>query len=253
MGKSHAATGAVAGLAVAPLLGLDTPGTVLFAAVTAGFALAPDLDHPGATASRLVGPVTGVLSRLLRAFSKLLYRLTKGPRDEDCEAGHRHATHTLLFAVALGALVGVGTGYGGRWVVLGVLAFGVLLAEAALGDWVLLAAGGGVVAMLAAGDGWAVLDGAAGWVGVAVAVGCVVHCLGDALTLSGCPFLFPLPIAGETWFELRPPRWLRFRTNGPFERYLMFPMLVGLCGVLALNVAAPTFFESVPPPFDHLL
>jgi membrane-bound metal-dependent hydrolase YbcI (DUF457 family) len=154
MGRSHCASGLAAGLAVAPLLGLEAlPEVTLFAATTAGYALAPDLDHPGATASRLLGPLTGVLSRALRAFSKLLYRLTKGPRDEACEAGHRHATHTLAFALLLGGAAAVGSVYGGRWVVLGVLVFGLLLATAALGDWVLLAGTGGMVALLVTGDG----------------------------------------------------------------------------------------------------
>jgi hypothetical protein len=55
---------------------------VVFGATTAGFALLPDLDHPRARASRLLGPLTGLISWLLRRVSAALYALTKGPRDE---------------------------------------------------------------------------------------------------------------------------------------------------------------------------
>ena len=83
MGHSHALTGWCAGLAVAPLVGLHTlPEVLPFATAAAGYALLPDLDHPGATASRFLGPLTGLLSRLLRLCSRGLYALTKGPRDE---------------------------------------------------------------------------------------------------------------------------------------------------------------------------
>lgn len=243
MGRSHCATGAVAGLAAAPLLELDVAATALFAAVTAGFALLPDLDHPRATVSRLVGPLTGLLSRGLRALSAAVYQATKGPRDERCSGTHRHLSHTLAFAVALGVLTAVGTSYGGRWAVLGVVAFGVVLAADALGDWVLmLGAGLGGWAALS-GDVWAALDGAAGWVGVAVALGCFVHCLGDSLTLSGCPWLWPVPIAGETWWEIRPPRLVRFRTGGAVEQ-VVFGLTV-VAGVVLLPGVAPLVLPLV--------
>ncbi|MQA62846.1 MAG: metal-dependent hydrolase [Actinophytocola sp.] len=234
MGRTHALTGWCAGLAVAPVVGAGTVHqAVALGAVTAGFALLPDLDHPGARASRLLGPITGALSWLLRRASARLYALTKGPRDEDGKGTHRHMTHTLLFALALGALTAVGTEAGGPYAVAGVVVFALLLAENALGDWLLPVSGGAVVWWAASSpDGLGELNQLAGWLGIAVAVGCLVHCLGDALTESGCPFLFPLPIAGETWYELR-PAWLRFRTGKTAENILIFPAFAVL-GVLLL-------------------
>jgi hypothetical protein len=75
--------------------------------------------------------------------------------------------------------------------------------------------------------------------GGAAALGCFVHDLGDALTLSGCPFLWPLPIAGELWYELRPPRALRFRTGGRIEQSLIFPALC-LAVILLIPGVWPT-------------
>ncbi|WP_199431460.1 metal-dependent hydrolase [Qaidamihabitans albus] len=233
MGRTHALTGWCAGLGLAPVVGIGSPAQALvFAATTAGFALLPDLDHPGARASKLLGPLTGVVSWLLRKASSGLYAVTKGPRDERHSGTHRHLSHTVLFAAALGGATAAGTAAGGPWVVAGVVLFGLLLAEDALGDWLLPVAGGAVVWWVHENSPNALgqLDAVSGLLGIAVAAGCVTHCLGDALTESGCPFLFPLPIAGETWYELRPPGWLRFRTGKGVENRLVFPV----CTVVAV-------------------
>jgi hypothetical protein len=236
MGRTHALTGWCAGLALAPLIGVDTfAQVVVFAATTAGFALLPDLDHPHARASRLLGPLTRALSWLLCRASAGLYSVTKGPRDERCKGTHRHLSHTLLFAVGLGALTAAGTAAGGPWAVAGVVLLGLLLAEDALGDWLLPVGGAAVVWWVYENnpDALSQLDAVSGTLGIAVAAGCFTHCLGDALTESGCPFLFPVPIAGETWYELRPPKWLRFRTGKTFENAVVFPVFTVL-GVLLL-------------------
>lgn len=246
MGRTHALTGWCAGLALAPAIGAGTVHqAVVFATVTAGFALLPDLDHPGARASRLFGPVTGALSWLLRRASAVMYALTKGPRDEKCTGTHRHLTHTVLFAVGLGAVTMLGTEAGGPYAVAGVALFALLLAECALGDWLLPVSGGAVVWWAATTPNeLAELSQLAGWLGVAVAVGCVVHCLGDALTESGCPFLWPVPIAGETWYEIRPPKWLRFRTGKGVENALIFP-LFSVLAVLLLPGTVQFIGESI--------
>jgi len=260
MGRSHALSGWCAGLAVAPLVGLNTLAEVVpFAAATAGYALLPDLDHPGASASRLLGPITGLVSRATRLSSAVLYAATKGPRDEDSSGQHRHASHTLAAALLFGVLAAGAGRAGGRWVVLAVAMVGLVLAADVLGDWLLVVVLGGGIWSLAgtwlpgtiASPGTTGLPGITaaaavqhgldeigGWIGVAVAVGMFVHCLGDSLTRSGCPWLWPLPIRGETWFEIRPPRGLRFRTDSWVERLVIAPALV-VAAVLLLPGAVP--------------
>ncbi|MGW4483852.1 metal-dependent hydrolase [Amycolatopsis sp. NPDC004368] len=234
MGRTHASTGWCAGLALAPAVGAGSVHqAVVFAATTAGYALLPDLDHPGASASRLLGWLTGALSWLLRRVSSAVYALTKGPRDEKVTGKHRHLSHTVLFAAGLGALASWGASSGGPWAVFGVMLFGLLLAEGALGDWLLPVIIGAILwwYLTAPPDHAAQLQEISGWLGIAVAVGCFVHCLGDSLTESGCPFLFPLPIAGETWYEIRPPKVFRLRTGKKVEKRLVFPAFV-VVGVL---------------------
>lgn len=247
MGRTHALTGWCAGLAIAPTIGAaSVHQAVAFAATTAGFALLPDLDHPGARASKILGPVTRALSWLLRKASGSFYQLTKGPRDERVKGTHRHLSHTLLFAAAMGAATLFGTRAGGWYAVAAVVLFGVVLAADALGDWLLLVAGGVVAWWAFTASAGGELEQLTGWLGIAVAAGCVTHCLGDALTEHGCPFLFPLPIAGETWYELRPPSFLRFRTGKRVENLFVFPVFVVL-GVLLV----PGIWPALTHLFEH--
>ncbi|TVT50599.1 metal-dependent hydrolase [Amycolatopsis cynarae] len=247
MGRTHALTGWCTGLAIAPVIGAGTVHqAAAFAATTAGFALLPDLDHPGAGASKLLGPVTGGLSWLLRRTSAAVYQVTKGPRDERVKGTHRHLSHTVLFAAAMGALATWGSRAGGWYAVAGIVLFGMVLAADALGDWLLFVGGGAVVWWATTTSAAGELQQLTGWVGLAVALGCVTHCLGDSLTVAGCPFLFPVPIAGETWYELRPPSFLRFRTGKRAENLVVFPV----CAVLGV-LLVPGVWEWLVSLVSH--
>lgn len=192
MGFSHGLSGLAAGFGYGAMVTDDLILQGVCGGVGFLFAYLPDLDHLRSTVTRLVPIIGPLLSRILRFASRRVYALTKGPRDEDCAGDHRHLSHTLLFALAVGA--------GVRFLL--------------------------PVAASAAGVTIPDVEHVALVVGVAAALGCFVHCLGDALTVSGCPFLWPLPILGETWYELRPPRLLRFRTGKVFEKRIMVPLLV---------------------------
>src|SRR5690606_19624518 len=111
MGHTHALTGAIAWLGLAPPLAalpllnetsrfVDTgvmataltPAELIAGAIIcAGAAMLPDLDHPSATIAQTFGPVTWLLSKAVSWLS----------------GGHRGATHSLAFAVA--------TGFGAHW------------------------------------------------------------------------------------------------------------------------------------------
>jgi membrane-bound metal-dependent hydrolase YbcI (DUF457 family) len=206
--------------------------------------LLPDLDCKGARASRLLGPVTGGISWLLRRASSSLYRATKGPRDENGAGTHRHLTHTFLGALAFGGLAAGGIALGGPWVALGVLLLGILLAEDALGNWILKVAGLAAVGLvLTAWTGsepaamltamLATLSAIGGWLGISVTAGCLVHLLGDALTYAGLPLWFPIKHKGEVWYETGIWKPLRFRAGGDFEKRFMFPAFAVL-GVLLI-------------------
>jgi membrane-bound metal-dependent hydrolase YbcI (DUF457 family) len=203
MGRSHSLSGAVAGLAAAPLVGtlthrpLGPGGLALMAAVTAGAALLPDLDHEDGTLSHALGPVSDLATKAVAWAS----------------GGHRHATHSLAFALAAGLGTWALVGYASRWAMLALV---LALIAAGLRALDVNATAGWPRCWLAA----AVITGAAGrwyggpwsWLPYAVGLGCLAHLAGDLLTPEGCPLLWPrrgrwdvpgIDITTDTWRETR--------------------------------------------------
>lgn len=228
MAREHSESGFLAGLALADLVHASVPTGLVAALLTAGAALLPDLDHPSATAARTFGPVTKGLAQGVNDFGLWTWKHTATRYDRRPRDGHRTVTHTTPFALALGGLFGT-IGVFGAWAMLAILFILASLAVRglaargsheihvnrkrrkrfhpnALNVSALGTALAGLAYLLAPPDN-AVL------VGACVALGCWVHCLGDSLTLDGCPWLWPLKIKGRRWYPIGTPRAMRFRTG----------------------------------------
>jgi membrane-bound metal-dependent hydrolase YbcI (DUF457 family) len=254
LGVSHALSGAALGLAVAgfvPQLLGEHPdaGTVLtFTAVCAGAALLPDLDHPSSIASRRFSAASFVASHVVRPLSRVVYDLTRGSRDTG-RGSHRGLTHTVVGAVLLGLAVNAASARFGTPVLVGTLFVCLALAIKGLDALVpgppsLVIAAGLTYAIEYAVPGGTV--GTAGWLGTAVTLGMVVHSVGDAITESGAPLLWPLPIRKRRWYPVGSPRPLRFRTGGAVEAWLVAPVLTVAVFLLAAFVVpgvAPWLLE----------
>ncbi len=263
MGRSHALSGGVswlAGCALLETVGARPSAVVIWAgaAVAAGMALLPDLDHPGSTVSRTLGPAT-------RLVSWTTANAAAAVRSKSCthcsgrpDSGHRGVTHTLAGAVVAGIMAAAAGVWSGRAAALVVVGLSVWLAahtalssvlRAKVGDMVLpgrfrrrgraahrfaAAVGAVLLGVFAA----ALLSGAVisswWWIGVPVFWGCLAHACGDALTYSRVPLLWPLKIGGCRWALVGSPRWLRFRTGSAAETVVV--VLLALSGAGALAV-----------------
>lgn len=230
LGITHAASGWFAGLLLAPLLDAHTlPQAIVLATITAGCALLPNLDHPDARQSRLLYLLTAGLSAVMQGLSRLLYRITRGRYDE--YGGERqYFTHTLVFAGLLGTGVSLWVSAAHVWAVVAVLLLSAVFVVDALGDWLLPVVAAATLVALVNLDEMAAMSP---WLGLAVAVGCLVHCVGEACTDEGSPLLWPLPLGGQTWREIRAPALVRFPASGLFELGLLLPGCV-IAGVLLL-------------------
>lgn len=215
MGASHALSGAAAWVAVTatavPALGLYPlePSAVLVGAlVAAGAALLPDVDHRGATIARSV-PFVG------RAAAGAVGTLT---------GGHRRGMHSLLAVIAvlygtwgLTFLVWTPEGWnrqlpiGSLVIVVAMIAFAVKALKI-VNKWSiawLIGVTFATAVLLWAPHGIA-------WLPVCIALGYLVHVLGDALTTDGVPLLWPL--------SPKPPKPIRpialvkmtWKNNGSF-------------------------------------
>lgn len=231
MGRTHVTSGAVAFLAAIPLLhqaGLSlTPLTVPVAALAAaGAATLPDLDHPQATISRSLGPVTVGLSRLVAW----------------CTGGHRGGTHSLLAVAALSAgaaavdLAGAlprGLAYAFLFA-LATAAVQLRLAQPLVYTAVCLTGGIGLVTLSAQHT---ITPGVLPW---AVAVGVAAHLLGDMLTREGVPLLWP--------GAARRFRIASLSTGGTVEQLLVGPGLALCALVLGWQLYGHAALYGTPHP-----
>lgn len=243
-GRTHAMQGAIVGLAVPAcfqtLFGYTPPlpAVLLGAVLCTGGALIPDLDTLSSTATSSFGPATDLVSKMLRWLSRLVFRLTATRTDRARTKGtHRGLTHTLVFAIALGAATAWLAGYGFPAVlaIMFVVSFlalrGLPPVEKNLTDVLTAAAITGLTWLtvdVTALPGW--------WVGAAIGTGALTHTLGDAITDKGVPLLAPIPLGNRTWRPLGTPRLLRISTGHWVELKLLLWLNSATLAVLLINL-----------------
>jgi membrane-bound metal-dependent hydrolase YbcI (DUF457 family) len=256
MGPAHSLSGAAAWLgvgAVADALGspMPWPTVVVGALICAGAALAPDLDHQAATISRAFGPISRLLCKIIDGVAHATYSATRKQGDPRRNGGHRTLTHTWPWAVLLGGGCSAAAVFGGRWAVLAILFVHMVLAVEGLlwrqarmsSDvlvWLLGATSAWVLADVLDNPGngkeWLFTDPGQHylWIGLPIVLGALVHCVGDALTVSGCPILWPIPIGRKRWYPVGPPKFMRFRAGSRVEIKVLTPAFFVVGGASAL-------------------
>ncbi|MBX6357519.1 MAG: metal-dependent hydrolase [Micromonosporaceae bacterium] len=258
MGPSHALSGAAVWLAGSWALdhfagyGQSPLAIAVGTAVCAGSTLLPDIDlsgrvtanRGGATVARTFGVVSLFLAEVVEKVSLAVYRATRTRRDPQREYGHRTLTHTLPFTGLLAWGTTALCAEYGKWAVIGVLFFTFGLALRGLLDewaeragWLVVtalsaAAAGVAFALLPAGRGYPML-------GLAVGVGCLVHLVGDMLTSSGVPLLWPIPTGRRMWRMIGVPDAAAIRVGGRGERLLRVAFLVVCLAAAAAMFSAP--------------
>lgn len=116
-GDTHLVTGATTGAAVtsgAVLVGTPVPWALIAGVVTAYSALVPDIDHHSSTVTYSLGPITILLSWLIRGAPALLPFMGDGYLLPWIRCEHRGFTHRpegwltfgLIGAIGFGPLLG---------------------------------------------------------------------------------------------------------------------------------------------------
>jgi membrane-bound metal-dependent hydrolase YbcI (DUF457 family) len=264
MGPSHALSGASVWLAGSWALdhfaGYEqSPLAVgVGAVVCAGAALLPDLDlsgkvtrnQGGATVARTFGVFSLFAAEVIEKVSLGIYTATRLSRDPRRTNGHRTFTHTLPFA----ALVGWGTtalaGHYGKWAVVGIVFFMAGLALRGLFDKWAERAGWVIVTICSAVIAWftaATLPGDRGYpmLGFAVAVGCVVHLLGDIITSAGVPILWPIPTGRRLWRMVGVPNSMAIRVGGKVETVVLRTAMVLISLIAIAGIFAPGLLQRL--------
>lgn len=214
LGRSHLITGACG------FLGVVTPAAAAYGSpltpaeiacgtlVAAGAAMLPDLDHPQATVSRSLGPVSWFASRLISRLA----------------GGHRNGTHSAL-AVALVAFTTNGLILShphNLWIPFLLSFLCVSLVCRVLLDAQNDLTSAACAAVLSAGLVAVTPDFS--WLGIAITTGYALHLAGDAITKEGVPLLWPL---NRTRFRVA-----GITTGGRMERGV-----AAVCGALVAVLA----------------
>lgn len=250
LGKTHALHGAAVGLVVSQITGASIGVTLTIAGLGAGAAIAPDLDHPGATATRSLGLITEAASAGIRAISAAVYAATATRHDRDNRDnrdGHRGITHTLPGALILGATFGGGVAVAGLasrsagvWTSLAVLWLFLVWALRALPPVESRLFDYSTATVLTGAAWWALQRGYSGSVplllGVTISGGALTHTLGDALTDYGSPLAWPMMVRGQRWYPCGLPAPLRFKAGRTVERLLIFPVSLVIVALLVLGL-----------------
>ena len=205
MNGAHAATGVLTGVGLAAVMQAPPAALAASALVGAGAALLPDIDHDQATITRSSGPITRGVAEVLQALARAVYRTTRLPHDPEATGKvgeHRGLIHAPVFALLLGTALALGT-LASPWVA---IAATYLLTSAAIRSlrWSLplpgparrILAAGLTPPLVAAAATYGLVQAGAlhqvgPWLGLIVAAGMIVHSLGDGMTNSGIPFLWP--------------------------------------------------------------
>jgi membrane-bound metal-dependent hydrolase YbcI (DUF457 family) len=220
MGRDHALSGAVAGLAVAEFgLHLSLVPALTLAGFAAAFAALPDLDTEHSCAARSLGFMSGGFAFLAGKVS----------------GGHRHGTHSILGVAVFTALAWAACLF--RHAEHGRIRFvlAAFLALAFAAGLRALRAGGHFADLLAIAG--AVFAAWHGWglalVPLACGLGCAAHLAGDALTVEGIPLFWPFTLRH---YRLLPSP-LAFVTGTWRENCVVAPALVLALGWLAWHGA----------------
>lgn len=266
MGPAHALSGAAVWLAGSWVAreyfdyGQSATTIAIGAAVCAGGALLPDLDlsgkvtayKGGSTVARSFGVFSLFLAEVVEKLSLGIYDLTKMKHDPHRENGHRTFTHTLPFALLMGALATWLASNFGRWAVIGILfvMFGFALRGlfhtwAHRVGWLLItllsggAAYGAYLLLPTIHRGYEMI-------GIAVGVGCIVHLLGDIITRAGVPIFWPIPTGGKRmWRMIGLPDAISIEAGGKVETRVLAVLFALVAMVAGAGLLSPAVLERL--------
>ncbi len=252
MGTTHALSGFAVFLAlvafapaIAEWAGFTSPAIIVLAAVVvAGAALIPDLDNTTSTAKNSLGLLGEGLSIVFRGSATAIQTVVRGPRDDANVDPHRGFWHTIPASIILGVLVWLLTAIQAPvfipfigdvtfgWIGAVVVAFICIhMAFAGLFGKIIkkvIRGSAGFESALTLATSVAVLalfwfiprDENFWWLSIAVAMGAILHILGDAFTTAGVPLTFPIPVKGKLWWKTR---FLPIKAGGTVENYVFMP------------------------------
>lgn len=225
---------------------------LMFCLVTAGGALLPDLDNTQSTAKSSMGIMGTGISAFMRATSPIIQTVLATPYDRknmsDGVDAHRGFYHTFISGILIGGVfmflcssrfhIGILTG---DYMAMLLMFISMDMAISAIigSIWksktmtdMLVSMG---ITMLASIFIWQNMDHSNGYsiIGLALGLGWIIHIIGDMFTTQGVPALFPIPIKGKFWYDIRV---LRIKAGGVIENIVFTPLFIIIIIVCILRM-----------------
>lgn len=214
--------------------------------VLIGASIGPDFDNSKSTAISSLGIVGRGISTLLRTIAVFIYSITRSKKDNPEPNPHRGFWHTILSTILLYFLilsvisiptkVNINNNvYSIGFIMFFILLFGCIhLAIASLfGTFTKALKRKGnigtiislIISLIITLFFIFVLPKNTNykWFPFMFSMGWLIHILGDTLTISGTPLLFPLKINGKRWWTIR---LTPIHANGTIEKCLIIPIFL---------------------------
>lgn len=222
---------------------------------TIGAAMVPDLDNTKSTIKSNLGVIGDILSTGFRATSVVIQSTVKTRKDDSTPNPHRGFWHTIVASILTGVLIFFITKIGGTFSipVLGEITIGYAIAfiiSFILVQLALTTVLNPLIKKNKKSSLFKIISLVLSflltliifiqlpnnmsfiWLAVSVTLGMIIHILGDTTTTSGTPLLWPIPINGKMWWNIR---LSSMKAGGEIEKKILTPLFVGL-SVIALIV-----------------
>lgn len=220
-----------------------------------GASLIPDLDNTQSTIKSDLGIFGDVLSAGFRASSVIIQSAVRTRKDDSSPNPHRGFWHTLVAAILTGVLVLFATRIGGTFSAgpLGKITVGYLigfLISFILMQLAISTVFGIAFKKIKSSTIKKIVtfslsfiftfiiflqlpnDMNFTWLAVSVAMGMAIHDIGDTTTTSGTALLWPIPIRGKMWWNIR---LTPMKAGGVIENMVLIP-LFSIVSIVALFV-----------------
>lgn len=225
--------------------------------IIVGSSLMPDLDASQSTSINTLGPIGSGLSKMMRSTSSIIQSSIRSKNDSAHPDPHRGFWHTILSGIMIGLITMSLTSVDvivfsfkdtevtiAMVIVIFIIYISIQLLMASLFKKFYKKTKGSIKGKLAMKSSSLIVSIALlillpselnyNWVGVAVAFGWIVHILGDAMTVSGVPLLFPFKYKGKRWWSFRLP--LGIKAGGWIEMSILVPLFTIIAIISAIGV-----------------
>lgn len=223
--------------------------------IAIGAGLLPDLDNTKSSAISTLGIIGVALSSFMRFVSEFIYSISHTNKEPETSNPHRGFWHTLAAGVIFGLFTMFLMSFNASIFKINKITFTVstiiLFIYLLIAFELMLTAffkkfiskeknkNFGIITLWLIGFVFSSIMillllpiKSLSWVGFMVMIGWTIHIMGDTITTSGTPILWPIKHNGKRWWSYRLPPYIH--ADGPVEHKIIFPIFVVISIIMTI-------------------